>query len=72
MHGLSYTFPAVNGNAITVRSLHYRSVLKWNELFVEVIHVFSHQRYMYVQYSYYHNVCDLSAFVSADEYSLVN
>jgi hypothetical protein len=58
-------FAAVNGNTITARSLHYGGVLKSSELFVKVIHVYRHQRYMY---SYtYDGVCDFSAVVSADE-----
>jgi hypothetical protein len=56
-------FPAVNGNAITARSLHYGSALKSTELFVKVIHVFSHQRYMC---SYSYDVCDFSTVLSAD------
>jgi hypothetical protein len=68
MRGLFYMFPAVNGNAITARSLHYGGVLKSSELFVKVIHVFRNQRYMCSYY--YDGVCDFLVIVSADVYLL--
>jgi hypothetical protein len=63
-------FLAVSGNAITARSLYYGGVLKSNELFVKVIQMFSHKRYM-CSYSY-GGVCDFSVLVSADEYLLTS
>jgi hypothetical protein len=68
MLGLTCTFPAVNGNAITALSLHYRGAAKQNKLLVEVTLVSRHQRYI-CNYSC-GSVHNLSAVTSADEYSL--